>query len=108
VRAATPAVPAPPVEDAAGGPAAASEGTRALYDASSGQHAEAALIRREAFGTGQSLSGPAVVTERETTVIVPPGFAAVMQPDGCIDLRREDAALPPMPRADITARESTV
>jgi N-methylhydantoinase A len=92
VRAATPSVPAAPVEDAAGGRAAKPEGARALYDASSGRHAEAALIRRAGFGTGQSLAGPAVVTERETTVIVPPGFTATMQPDGCIDLRRDEAS----------------
>jgi N-methylhydantoinase A len=94
VRAATPAVPAPAVEDAAGGPPAAPEGTRSLYDTASARHAEAAMIRRASFRTGQSLAGPAVVTERETTVIVPPGFTATMQPDGCIDLRRDGAAAP--------------
>jgi N-methylhydantoinase A len=95
VRAATPAVPAPSVADAAGGPPASPEGSRSLYDAGASRHADAALIRRDAFGTGQSLAGPAVVTERETTVIVPPGFTATMQPDGCIDLRREPEASPP-------------
>ncbi len=92
VRASTPAVPAPTVEDAAGGAQAAHEGTRALYDPGSGRHADAALIRRERFETGHSLAGPAVVTERETTVIVPAGFTATMQPDGCIDLRRDAAS----------------
>ncbi len=71
VRASTPAVPAPPVEDRAGGERAAAEGTRALYDPARQRHADAALIRRETFEAGQSLTGPAVVTERETTVIVP-------------------------------------
>ena len=92
VRAATPPAPAPAVEDAAGGAKAAPEGARRLYDAASAGQLEAALIRRDVFGAGQSLEGPAVVTERETTVIVPPGFSAVMQPDGCIDIRRRDAA----------------
>ncbi len=92
VRAATPAVPAPPVEDTGGDAQATPQGSRALYDAGTGEHRDAALIPRDAFATGQSLAGPAIVTERETTVIVPPGFTAVMQPDGCIDLRRADAA----------------
>jgi N-methylhydantoinase A len=91
VRAATPAVPAPPVEDGASGRSARAEGVRALHDAASGRHVDAARIRRETFGVGQSIAGPAVVTERETTVIVPPGFVAIMQPDGCIDLRRDGA-----------------
>ena len=92
VRAATPAVPAPAVEDSDGDAQATTQGTRALYDPASAEHRNAALIRRDAFAAGQSLPGPAIVTERETTVIVPPGFTAVMQPDGCIDLRRQDAA----------------
>ncbi len=105
VRAATPAVAATPVKDAADGEKAAPEGTRALYDAASGRHLDAALIRREALRSGQSLAGPAVVTERETTVIVPPGFTATMQPDGCIDLRRDGAAAAPC-QAPATVREA--
>ena len=107
VRAATPAVPAPPVEDAAGGEAASPEGTRALYDAASGRSSEAALIRRERFGIGQSLPGPAIVTERETTIIVPPGFGATMQPDGCIDLRRTPGATATAARDRVAVREAT-
>ena len=91
VRAATPAVPAPAVEDSDGDAQASTEGTRALYDPASAGHRDAALIRRDAFATAQSIAGPAIVTERETTVIVPAGFTAVMQPDGCIDLRLQDA-----------------
>lgn len=92
VRASTPAVPAPPVEDMGDGAPAVPEGVRALYDPAAQRHAGAALIRREDFPAGRSLAGPAVITERETTVIVPPGFTATMQPDGCIDLRRDAAS----------------
>jgi N-methylhydantoinase A len=92
VRASTPAVPAPAVEDSSGDGQATPQGARALYDAAAGRHADAALIRRENFETGRSLAGPAIITERETTVIVPPGFTATMQPDGCIDLRRGAAS----------------
>src|SRR5699024_4719991 len=105
VRAATPPVPALAVEDSAGDAPAAPQGARALYDAASAAHTDAASIRRESFGSGQSLAGPAIVTERETTVIVPAGFTAIMQPDGCIDLRRQVDA----PAAATTAaiRETT-
>ena len=92
VRASTPPVPAPPVEDMAGGEQALAEGARTLYDPAAERHEDCALIRRETFKAGQSLAGPAVVTERETTVIVPSGFAAIMQPDGCIDIRRDAAS----------------
>jgi N-methylhydantoinase A len=37
---------------------------------------------------GQSAQGPAVITESETTVIVPSGFAAMMHADGTIEVTR--------------------
>lgn len=97
VRASTPAAPATPVEDRMSGESATAQGSRALYDPQTQGHADAALIRRDAFAEGQTLAGPAIVTERETTVIVPPGFIAVMQPDGCIDLRRSAPLASPPP-----------
>jgi N-methylhydantoinase A len=36
---------------------------------------------------GTMAQGPAVITEDETTIIVPSSRIAVRQPDGCIDLR---------------------
>ena len=40
------------------------------------------------MAAGQFVAGPAAITEAETTIIVPTGFTAVAQPDGCIDVSR--------------------
>jgi N-methylhydantoinase A len=36
---------------------------------------------------GARVEGPAVITEDETSIIVPSSRIAMRQPDGCIDLR---------------------
>ncbi len=36
---------------------------------------------------GVRVDGPAVITEDETSIIVPSSRTALSQPDGCIDLR---------------------
>ena len=92
VRAATEAPEAVPVSDKHSVVTAHTTGTRALYDAASATHKDAGLIRREELKTGQHLTGPAVIAERETTIIVPAGFSATMRSDGCIDLRQEAQA----------------
>jgi len=35
---------------------------------------------------GQTVQGPAAITEDETTIIVPASRSAIKQADGCIDL----------------------
>ncbi|MEM7743169.1 MAG: hydantoinase/oxoprolinase family protein [Pseudomonadota bacterium] len=89
VRCATPVPPAEPVALGTANGTAVSSATRQLFDPASGTRQSAAVVEREDFLTGQSLSGPAVITERETTVIVPHGFSAAMRPDGCIDISKE-------------------
>ena len=42
------------------------------------------------LSVGTNLSLSAVITEAETSVILPSGMIAKAQPDGCIDIRRED------------------
>jgi N-methylhydantoinase A len=63
-------------------------GTRRLFDASTGDWAEAGEVERSALAVGEAVAGPAVITERETSIIVPSGFEALMQADGCIELTR--------------------
>lgn len=82
--------PTPPVErliPAADGAPAPVSGSRAVFDAARGEIVEAAVIAREGLTLGQHASGPAIITEDETTIIVPTSRRATVQADGCIDLQ---------------------
>jgi N-methylhydantoinase A len=57
-----------------------------------GRMAEAREVARRAMAPGARVAGPAAIVEDETTVIVPAGFEALCQPDGCLDVRRAEAA----------------
>jgi N-methylhydantoinase A len=48
----------------------------------------AKVYARAALGRGQRLSGPALIEERETTIVLPPGWSAVVDDSGCITARR--------------------
>ncbi|MGB7182547.1 MAG: hydantoinase/oxoprolinase family protein [Burkholderiaceae bacterium] len=63
-------------------------GQRALHNGQSGEMVNAAVFERTALVNGAHLVGPAVVTEDETTIIVPDGFEALMQADGCLLVQR--------------------
>ncbi|CUH45362.1 hydantoinase/oxoprolinase family protein [Ruegeria atlantica] len=67
-------------------------GTRKLFDAGLGSYLDALVIDRTTMKTGQRASGPAALTEAETTIIVPASRDAIRQPDGCIDLVKKGAA----------------
>ncbi|MEO1028116.1 MAG: hydantoinase/oxoprolinase family protein, partial [Pseudomonadota bacterium] len=58
-----------------------------LFDPTLVETVEATSALRDKFGTGTMLAGPATITERETTIIVPSSMTSIMQADGCIDLR---------------------
>ena len=45
-------------------------------------------MERAALPPGSALIGPAVITEDETSIIVPSGFSSVRQSDGCIEITR--------------------
>ncbi|WP_371157293.1 hydantoinase/oxoprolinase family protein [Jannaschia sp. 2305UL9-9] len=70
---------------------------RRLFDAGLGTQAQAHEVARADIATGARVAGPAAIVEDETTVIVPVGYTAIRQPDGCLDLilsntQAEDAA----------------
>ncbi|WP_282605177.1 hydantoinase/oxoprolinase family protein [Pelagibius sp. Alg239-R121] len=67
---------------------------RPIYDPVGGQFEEAAVIERTALTPGKATAGPAVIVESETSIIVPVGFEAVMQSDGCLLLSRGASADP--------------
>jgi N-methylhydantoinase A len=60
--------------------------TRALFDPGIGEVVAAAVVARDAMTPGNWLSGPAMVTERETTVVIPVGFTATVRADGSIEV----------------------
>jgi N-methylhydantoinase A len=62
------------------------QSTRLVYDAHKGRLAKAAVVHRFSMKAGDRVSGPAVITEDETTIIVPALRYAVMQADGTIDV----------------------
>lgn len=65
---------------------APSNGTRQVFDPTSGTFLDAQVVPRSDMNTGSRVDGPATVVEDETTIIVPASFYAVCQPDGCIDV----------------------
>ncbi len=73
--------PAPAVSlrrgDAGPGSAdAAFRGARPVYFADAGRFVEAAVFNRAQLGPGAEIQGPAVVEERESTAVIPPGARA--------------------------------
>ena len=89
VNAATPVAPPQPVNDPVPGPDAAPDKTRDLYDPVAQRFAPATVIPRTAMADGTAAPGPAILTERETTIIVPAGFTATGRADGVIDIRKD-------------------
>ncbi len=65
---------------------AQSDASRRLFDAALGESVDASVVLRDVLETGHVLKGPAIVTEDETTIIVPNSRQAMRQSDGCIDI----------------------
>jgi N-methylhydantoinase A len=63
-------------------------GTRRLFDTSVSAFVPAPVYARDAITHDQLIHGPAVITEAETTIIVPAGFDAMLRSDGTIDINR--------------------
>ncbi|TPQ51337.1 5-oxoprolinase, partial [Prosthecomicrobium hirschii] len=43
-----------------------------------------AVWNRADLAVGQTIQGPAIIEERETTTAIPPGWSATIDPVGCI------------------------
>lgn len=71
--------------------AAAAPGTRRLFDPASGDTVDAKLYRRDSLSPGQGFDGPAIITEDETSTVVPPNYRAGINVLGEIELRRKEA-----------------
>ena len=71
--------------------AATVAGQRALFDPALATVTDAQVVLRNDLTTGQTVQGPAVVTEDETTIIVPSSRQVTAQPDGTIDMTTKGA-----------------
>jgi N-methylhydantoinase A len=87
VNATTPPETVPRVPEDAGSSAAMSHATRDLFDPTLGKFVPASITLRDDMDVGATATGPAIITEDETTIIVPSSRHATRQPDGCIDMR---------------------
>lgn len=86
VNATTPLEKVARVAEATAGEAAKAVSNRALFDAGLGHALPADVINRDTMTTGQTVQGPAIITEDETTIIVPSTRRAIAHPDGTIEL----------------------
>lgn len=91
VNATTPLAPVARVAPVQRGGAAQSIGQRMLFDAALGQETQASIYHRTIFVPGACISGPAVITEDETTIVLSTSRQAMARRDGCIDMTAKEA-----------------
>jgi len=60
--------------------------TRAMFDPAQGKPMDTSVVLRDNLQTGETVDGPAAITESETTIIVTASRQAICQSDGCIDV----------------------
>ena len=88
VNAATPVDPPATTPAPAASTSAATTRDRRLFSPVDQAMVTAPEVARAALTDGAEVTGPAVITEAETTIIVPAGFTATGRSDGCIDIRK--------------------
>ena len=86
VNATTPKAPVTAVEAPTAQAPAPSTGQRALFDPALGRRVTGQIVDRDTLETGQTVSGPAIIVEDETTIILPSSRSAIRAADGCIDI----------------------
>jgi N-methylhydantoinase A len=92
VNAHTPQAAIAPVEPLSGTCDAAAAAVRSVFDAGLGRRVEAGAHERSALAAGSRVGGPGVITEDETTIVLPSSRFGVTLNDGCIDIRLNEAA----------------
>ncbi|MBL4768916.1 MAG: DUF1638 domain-containing protein, partial [Rhodobacteraceae bacterium] len=63
-----------------------SKDSRSVFDAALGKPVASAITHRHTLDTGDTVQGPAIIAEDETTIILPSSCRAIRQTDGCIDI----------------------
>ncbi len=87
-------VPPPPrqVEPGTGDLSRAIKDRRPAYFSESGGFTEVDVYEGERFGAGDMISGPCIIEERMTTLVLPPGETVTVDPDGSYTTIREPRA----------------
>jgi N-methylhydantoinase A len=93
VNATTPAQSVTPVDVVSSLPLMTTQIRRALFDPATAAVAQASEVLRSDMTPGTCIAGPAVITEDETTIIVPTSRRATALADGCIDVSDKGADL---------------
>ncbi len=88
VNATTPVAPPDPVPQAPAGKQAEAA-NRQVFDPAQGEMTTAHALPRARLTNGATIPGPAVITEDETTIVLPRGYTATGRADGCIDITRD-------------------
>ena len=88
VRASLPRAPAVRVEREDGAEPAPVAGRRPMFDTAAMAAADGSVVERSRIGVGQRVTGPAAVVEPQTTTVLSSAHTAIMQPDGCLLIRR--------------------
>ena len=81
----------PSLEPAAEPVSAAAKGTRRAWFADCGGYVDCAVLDRYRLRPGHVIEGPAIVEERETTVVLVPGARAGVDPNGTLRIALEAA-----------------
>jgi N-methylhydantoinase A len=89
VKVSTTAVAGAVASAASGAIAAGGRGTRAVRNAATGDVTDWQIVPRSSLAEGQTLAGPAIITEAETSTLVSPGWSATRDTVGYIHLNRE-------------------
>ncbi|MFK8054269.1 MAG: hydantoinase/oxoprolinase family protein [Woeseiaceae bacterium] len=84
--AATHTEPVEPMKPATANSVITASNARRLFDGAIGRFVDAKAYTRNALGTGDAFSGPAVITEHETTIVVPTSRRVICHADGCVEL----------------------
>ena len=90
VNATTPPQNADRTAENKGSTTAVMQGKCSFFDAAQGKMVHGYTYHRDSLRHGDIAQGPAMLTEAETTIIVPSSMRAVNQPDGCIDMTRQE------------------
>nr|WP_156788445.1 hydantoinase/oxoprolinase family protein [Roseobacter sp. CCS2] len=86
VNATTQAAKADSLDETPKGQSGAVDCTRALFDPVQGAASDAAVVLRDTLNPGDTVAGPALITEDETTIVIPNSRTAIARPDGTIDI----------------------
>ena len=89
VNATTPPEPVERTQQGDGEENAVIDGKCTFFDPAEGEYVSAYRYERANLKVGSVVCGPAMITEEETTIIVPSSMTAIFQTDGCIDMRKK-------------------